>query len=89
MPTPITPWEMTIDHFLLIVSAITPVGISDTRTVSSIAVPRKTSWNAERSATTTRYRLVTSQYPRKQTDRPNAHRRNTTSGRVIDRPDRI
>jgi hypothetical protein len=47
-------WLITIDHLRLIVSAITPVGTAATSTVSSMAVPRNTSWNADRSATTTR-----------------------------------
>ncbi len=50
---PVSTCEITIDHLRLIVSANTPVGISVTITLSSIAVPRKTSWNGERSAVTT------------------------------------
>ncbi len=54
MPVPVTTWASTSDHFRLTVSARTPAGTSASTTTRACPVPRSTSSDGERSATTTR-----------------------------------
>jgi hypothetical protein len=75
MLTPISRCATTTERLRLIVSAMTPVGTSKAIAVRPCAVPRNTSWNADSSASTTRYKLVTSHQPRWKIARAKVHRR--------------
>ena len=61
---PMSRCAMTSDHLRLTVSATTPAGTSQTSAIRPWATPITTRRNADKSASITRYRLATNQYPR-------------------------
>jgi hypothetical protein len=60
IPAAMNMCPITSGHVRLNASDQTPVGMSDSSKVTDTTVPRTTSWNADRCASRTKYKLETS-----------------------------